>query len=156
MCVHNGNGILSLIYFKKILSSKILIKKTYYYGSSLRKFQIYIYIAFKRKIYFWACTYIFNLGLKFYSSWIMQTRVKETIHKKSDKINTNKFINMWSVIPCAFAGYYLVLRLLIEEKIRSNKVHRCKRNILVLIIEGKKQNNNTKVSWWKNLLEIIC
>lgn len=125
-----------LIYFKNILSSKILMKKTYYYGSSLRPVsKKKISIAFKRKIYFWAYTCIFNLEVKILLLINNAKKVKKEFtqkieqskYKKVYKI-TKHFINMWSVIRCAFAEYFLVLRILIEEKIRSNKVHRCKRN----------------------------
>lgn len=127
-----------LIYFKNILSSKILMKKTYYYEIKLIEASFEkkeISIAFKRKIYFWPYTCIFNLEVKILLLINNATKVKKEFtqnigqskYKNVYKI-TKHFINMWSVIRCAFAEYFLALRISIEEKIRSNKAHRCKRN----------------------------
>lgn len=56
----------------------------------------------------------------------MQKRLRKNSHKKIGQSKykkvykiTKHFINMWIVIPCAFAEYYLVLRILLEENKRE-------------------------------------
>lgn len=69
----------------------------------------------------------------------MQEKVKKTIHKKVEKVNTKKCTKLLNILAIckalfphgAFAGYHLELRILLEEKIRTNKVHCCKRNTII-------------------------